>query len=179
MGKDQFDKEVDILLKNEAQRIFDILWDMTSKKIAPSKSYVDLVYDLIANEYKCYYFEILNKTTKLIPMGWIINDEDGLVYITDEEKEYQKKKKKRKKYEKYSKVSDELINNVVDSIIKDYENHKLDNKSLFHFFNLYYHNYEDLNFDYEYINSLLKCILEKLNKHYQILKISPLCLKKI
>lgn len=179
MGKDQFDKEVDVLLKNEAQRIFDILWDMTSKKIIPSKNYVDLVYDLIANEYKCYYFEILNKTTKLIPMGWIINDEDGLIFITDEEWEYQYELRKRKKYEKYSKVSDELINNVVNSIIKDYENHKLDNKSLFHFFNLYYHNYEELNFDYEYINSLLKFILKKLNKHYRVLKISPLRLKKL
>ncbi len=179
MRKDQFDKEVDILLKSEAQRIFDILWDMTSKKIAPNKPYIDLVYDLITDEYKCYYFEIMNKITKLIPMGWIINSEDGTVFITDEEWDYRYELNKRKKYEKYSKVNNELINNVVDSIIRDYESHKLDNKSLFHFFNLYYHNYEDLDFDYEYINSLLKCILEKLNKHYQILKISPLCLKKI
>lgn len=179
MGKDEFDKEVDSLLKNEAQRIFDILWDMTSKKMTSDKSYADLVYDLITDEYKCYYFEIMNKITKLIPMGWIINSDDGCVFITDEEWDYRYELNKRKKYEKYSKVNNELINNVVDSIIKDYENHKLDNKSLFHFFNLYYHNYEELDFDYEHINSLLKCILKKLSKHYQILKISPLSLKKI
>lgn len=179
MSTKDFENEVDKLLTEEAKRVFNILWEMTEKRIKKNKSYTNLVYDTISDNYKCYHTTILDKICKLIPLGWIINCYSGCVFITNEEWLYRYNKEKEIKRQNCLKNNNKIINNIVDSIVCSYENNQLNDKSLFYFFNNYQTTNEKIDYDDDQLNELFNNIIQKLNTQYKILKISPLQLQKL
>lgn len=171
------ENEIENMLNTEAQRVFNILWDMTKKHKKTTKSFVDLVYDTIDDNYKCYFFEILHQVNKLIPLEWCVNPERGYVFILEDEYIRQGELKKQEVFEKKEKINQSIVNDVTNFIIDSFENNKLKNQSIMYFFSHCYDKYEKFDYDCEQVTFLIKKIINKIGKHYKILKLDPLSLE--
>lgn len=171
------EKEINNSLNEEARRVFDVLWNMTQKHEKTTKSYVNLVYDIIDENYKCFSFEILNKVNKLIPLEWCVNPEIGYVFIP--EAQYIKKQnlKRKELYDKKKQTNISIINDVTKLIEKNYKDNKLDNHSIMYFFNYYYNKHKELDYNYEQIIQLIKTVIKKISKNYKVLQLDPLLLE--
>lgn len=173
------EEEIENLLNVEAQRVFDILWNMTQNKEKINKSYVKLVYDIINDDYKCYSFRILKKIDRLIPLDWCINSNLGYVFIPESQLIEQLESERQNSFDKRKKINQSLIDKVANFIIHSYESDKIGNHSIMYFFSHYYNKYEDLNYDNEQINYLIEEIINKVqSNYYKVLKLNPLCLEK-
>ncbi len=171
------EKEIEKMLDVEAHRVFDILWNMTKKHKKTTKSYVDLVYDTIDDNYKCYFFEILHRINKLIPLDWCVNPEKGYIFILENEYIKQQELKQQEIFEKKEKINKNIINDVTNFIINSFENNKLENHSIMYFFSHYYGKYGKLDYDYEQVTILIRKIINNIGNHYKVLKLDPLSLE--
>lgn len=105
----ELDKELDLLLKKEAERIFSVLLDLYNSKIKVNKSFNKLFNEMIQDKYKPYVNRVQHLVVSLIPTNLMISPNYESIFVTEEEFNNYYKKQKISFLRKNEKKIDELL----------------------------------------------------------------------
>lgn len=172
----EVEKELAILLENEATRIMDILLDMYRKKIRVNERFDLIVGNLIKKEFKLYDTVIISKVTSMIPLDLMLCPTNEWVFVTEKEYNFMMELENAPTSKDELEEGRILINDIAKKIIANYKNNNLNKKNILEIIYDYIPKQELINIDSKAITYMIKSIVCSIDENYQVTSINPLAI---